>query len=160
MKIGQALFLFLYGLFWAEMLATTPRYNGFPTAKLWAGSDTAGDRRIWARRLLASLLLLNFSPILWLIFLYEFVVPATSGTVEITVAALSSLSIFGILRLYHGIVASKNTIRSFFTEEEERELPIQGPTGRLLSVWSHVVPGAVYLLVFPGLAMVVRWLLL
>jgi hypothetical protein len=159
MEASQTLFLFLYALFWAQVLATTPRYNAFPTAKLWAGPEsvTYGDRRIWASRLAVSLLLLNFSPILWLIFLYKYVVPATFGNAEIAVAALSSQSIFGILRIYHGVVGSKDTVRLFFTKEED-ELLIHGPTGRLLSAWSHIVPGALYLLLFPGLAMLVRWL--
>ncbi len=158
METGQAALLFLYGLFWAEILATTARYNGFPTAKLWVGSDTRGDRSIWVRRLIVSFVVLNFFPILWLVFLYQYVVPATPGAAPIAVAAMSSLSIFGIIRLYHGIVASKDSLRYFSTDAELRELEVQGPSGCPLTVWSHVVPGAVYLVVLPGLAMVARWL--
>jgi len=32
MEYGTSALLFFYGLFWAEILATSARYKGFPTA--------------------------------------------------------------------------------------------------------------------------------
>jgi hypothetical protein len=156
MLTGQAFFLFLYGLFWAQMLATTPRYNSFPTAKFVAGSENHGDRLIWARRLVVSIFILNLFPICWLVFLYHYViVPAEESRLPIVAAALSSLSIFGFIRIYHGIVASKSTLKYFFVEGEAEKLKVHGPSGLPLTIWAHIVPGAAYLLIWPSLAKLV-----
>jgi hypothetical protein len=154
MEDGKVTLLFLYGLFWAEMLSTSARYNGFPTAELWVGQTSRSCQ--W-RRLIASFALLNLFPVLWLGVLYAWVVPGDSGIVPISVAAISSLSAFGIIRIYHGIVASKETINTFYTSEEQQTFEIQGK-GKLRTRWSHIVPGLLYLAVFPSLAKVLGWL--
>ena len=154
MEDGRALLLFLYGLFWAEMLATSARYNGFPTAVLWFGQ---GGRRCHWMRLIVSFLLLNLFPVLWLGGLYEWVVPGGSGTGPIMIAATASLSLFGIIRIYHGVVASKETIDLFYTSDEQQTFEIQGK-GKLRTCWSHIVPGLLYLGVFLGFAKLLGWL--
>ena len=155
MENGRMALLFLYGLFWAETLATSARYNGFPTAKLWVGQD--GRSCQW-RRLIASFVLLNLFPVLWLGVLYACIVPGESGIIPITIAATGSLSLFGIIRIYHGVVASEETINKFYTNDEQQTLEIQG-NGKLLTCWSHIIPGLLYLVVFPGAAKVLWWLL-
>lgn len=165
MDLCHTTFLLLYGVFWAEMLATSGRYNGFPTAKLCAEFEVPGDRVIWWRRLVVSLLVLNAFPILWLIFLYNWVIPNSNSSVAIAAAGLAALSIYGILRVYHGIVASENSQHAYFTKAELKEpepnekkgqyLDIQGPAGKAYPRRTHIVPGVVYLLVFPGLAWII-----
>ena len=155
MKDGRVALLFLYGLFWAETLATSARYNGFPTAELWVGQ---GGRSCQWRRLIVSLVLLNLFPVLWLGVLYAWVVPADSGIVPIIIAATASLSVFGIIRIYHGVVASEENIDMFYTIDEQQTFDIQGK-GKLRTCWSHVVPGIFYLAVFPGAAKALGWLL-
>ncbi len=154
MENGKAALLFLCGLFWAEILATSARYNGFPTAELWVGES---GRTYQGKRLIASLLLLDVFPVVWVWGLYTCVVPERSGFGPIAVAAIASLSMFGIIRIYHGVVASAQTINKFYTSEEQQTFEVQGK-GKLRTCWSHIVPGLLYLVVFPGLAKVIEWL--
>jgi hypothetical protein len=154
MENGRAVLLLLYSLFWAEMLATSARYNGFPTAVLWFGQG--GGHCQW-RRFGASFVLLNLFPVLWLWYLYAVVVPGGCGFVPIGMATTAALSVFGIIRLYHGVVASKETIDTFYTSDEQKRFEIQGK-GELRTCWSHIVPGFLYLVVFPGAAKVLGWL--
>lgn len=157
MEDGTSALLFLYGLFWAEILATSARYKGFPTVTLWARWSVLEERAKRLRRMIVSVLLLNLFPIVWLGVLYVWVVPKASGVVPVGVAALASLSIFGILRLYHGAVASRDTMNNFYTEDELKEWEIQGgdkPYPR----WAHVGPGLLYLACYPAAAIAVGWL--
>jgi hypothetical protein len=159
MENGRAVLLLLYSLFWAEMLATSARYNGFPTAVLWFGQG--GGHCQW-RRFGASFVLLNLFPVLWLWCLYALVVPGGCGLGPIIMAATAALSVFGIIRLYHGVVASKETIDMFYTSDEQhgsddqQRFEIQGK-GKLRTCWSHIVPGLIYLGFFPVLAKGLEW---
>jgi hypothetical protein len=158
MDDGTAALLFLYGLFWAEILATSARYKGFPTVTLWALWAHPDDRAKRLKRLTISVILLNLFPIGWLGLLYVWVVPRQSGVVPVVIAALASLSIFGIVRLYHGLVASRESMRKFYTEDELAKWDIHGGDDAHPK-WAHLGPGILYLTLYPGVAWVCRYLL-
>jgi len=82
MKDGTAALLFLYGLFWAEILATSARYKGFPTVTLCARWVDREDRIKRIKRLFVSITLLNLFPIVWLGILYKWVVPQQAGVID------------------------------------------------------------------------------
>jgi len=104
-----------------------------------------------------SILLLNLVPIAWLGILYYFVVPKESGVFPVCIAALASLSIFGIIRLYHGFVASSETMNKYYTPEELERLKIHGDD-EAHPRWAHLGPGILYLVCYPLLAFAVRGL--
>jgi len=158
MEDGTSALLFFYGLFWAEILATSARYKGFPTVTLCARWGHLDERARRLKRIIVSVILLNIFPILWLGLLYAWVVPKESGVVPVSIAALASLSIFGITRLYHGCVASSETMNSFYTTEELTKWEIHGgdePHPK----WAHLVPGMLYLAFYPVVAILLRSLL-
>ena len=156
MQDGTSALLFFYGLFWAEILATSARYKGFPTVTLWARWGYRDERARRLKRILASGVLLNLLPIVWLGVLYRWVVPKEAGFVPVSMAALASLSIFGITRLYHGVVASSETMNKYYTPEELTKWNIHGdddPHSR----WAHLVPGMLYVVCCPCAAIAVGW---
>ena len=155
MEDGTSALLFLYGLFWAEILATSARYKGFPTVTLCAEWKDADKRSRRLKRFFASVSILNLLPIAWLVVLYLWVVPKQSGFIAISIAAMASLSIFGITRLYHGLVASKESINRYYTKKEIDEWEIQGGDD-LHPRWAHLLPGILYFAVYPILALALR----
>ncbi|MDZ4401238.1 MAG: hypothetical protein U1A53_01175 [Prosthecobacter sp.] len=157
MQDGTSALLFFYGLFWAEILATSARYQGFPTVTLWARWSYRDERTRRLKRIFASVVLLNVFPIVWLFVLYQCVVPKGAGFVPVSMAALASLSIFGITRLYHGVVASSETMNKYYTSEELTKWKIHGvddPHPR----WAHLVPSMFYLVCYPSAAIAVGWI--
>ena len=158
MEDGTSALLFFYGLFWAEILATSARYKGFPTVTLWARWYYHDERVRRVKRIAASVLVLNLFPILWLALLYVWVVPKRSGFIPVSMAALASLSIFGITRLYHAIVASSETMNSFYTKQELEKWEIHGGDDPH-PWWAHLFPGVLYLACYPVAALILRcWL--
>ena len=159
MEYGTSALLFFYGLFWAEILATSARYKGFPTVTLWAHWGCRDERTRRLKRMVVSVILLNIFPIVWLGVLYTWVVPKKSGVVPVSMAALASLSIFGITRLYHGVIASRETMNRFYTDEE------LGKWGRIHGgdephrIRAHLGPGLLYLACYPMAAIALGCLL-
>ena len=150
MDTGRAALIFFYGVFWATMVATTARYRAFPTALILGGPSDEMARH-W-RRLAASFAFLNVAPVIVLILLYNYVVSEDSGWVSVASAATASLSVFGIVRLYHALICSKETWRWFYTEHRLECYELKSDDKSEASWWTHAVPGAVYLIFFPLLA--------
>ena len=157
MEYGTSALLFFYGLFWAEILATSARYKGFPTVTLWAEWKYRSKRVKQVKRIIVSLSILNIFPIVWLYVLYACVVPKKSGILPVIMAALASLSIFGIIRLYHGVVASRETMKIFYTDQELKKWDIHGGD-EPHHIWAHLGPGLLYLACYPVAAIALGYL--
>jgi len=141
--------LLFYALFWAQLLATSSRYNAFPTAAILNPSETDGRSKRLGR-LVASVFLLNLFPIVWLWFLWSVIVVDHSASFAgLAGAALAALSIFGVIRLYHAIVASSGCVNTFYTPDEQSKYEIQGSYKLERPHYSHWVPGLIYMTVFP-----------
>jgi hypothetical protein len=145
----RSFLMLLYGLFWAQLLSTSSRYNGFPTAAIMNRSEPDKGKRLL--RLGVSFGVLNFFPIAWLYVLWQWVVldHNAAGFWGFAGAALAALSIFGWLRLYHAIVASSGSVNFFYTHEEKDQYEIQGPSKLERPHYSHWLPGLFYMIVFP-----------
>ena len=148
METPRALLLFLYGLFWAQLLSTTGRYNAFPTAAILNPSEPGRSKRLL--RLAVSFFVLDLFPIGWLFVLWQWVVLENNpGFLALAGAAIAALSIFGWLRIYHAIVASRGAVSFFYTDEETSRLAIQGPINIERPHYTHWIPGLMYMTLFP-----------
>jgi hypothetical protein len=153
MDTGSAALVFFYGLFWATVISATARYRAFPTSLAMAAPRH--ERPRYWRRLGVSLLLLNFVPAGLLLLLYATVVPAAATPRAIASAALSSLSVFGVHRVYHAAVCSRETWKPFYSEAELTRYDLNSPELAGSPWWAHLVPGVAYLLLWPLLACLV-----
>jgi hypothetical protein len=135
--------VFFYGVFWATSLARTDRYEAFKTAALFQ----KGARVRVTLRLAVALLVLTILPTGLVLALYIWVVPHDCRPESIASAALSSISVFGFIRLFHALVASDLTFRLFYTSAEIKE--VRKHLGEQPQTFkAHFWPGVAYLVVF------------
>jgi len=152
---GQQALIFFYGVFWATVVAATSPYRAFATALALAAKDPA-ERRNARRRLLLGFLLLNLLPAGLLLVLYQDVAAPASNARAVVSAAVASLSVFGIHRVFHAAVCSKETWRAFYTDEELRRYDLKDEEKSGSPWWAHFVPGIGYLVVIPLLAKLIK----
>lgn len=148
MDNGQQALLFFYGVFWATVISSTSPYRAFATTLAIRGNKKAILRLVFAT------VLLNILPVLLIHELYKCkeIVPADSSATAIMAAAFASLSVFGINRVFHALVCSKETWKYFYTEVEIKKYDLDNEE-KSMSPWSaHLIPGIAYLLGMPGLA--------
>jgi hypothetical protein len=169
MQTPRELLVLLFALFWASSLAAAARYHGFPTASLfsWRTESDGRVKRLW--RLAISTFLLNLLPVglLWALWTWA-VVPTETWQawpdddsrkfLGFAGAALAATSVFGMIRLYHAFVASKETLKFCYSSDELKRFgtTMQGdiePERRFLT---HFVPGILYLAVWAGAAWLVK----
>ena len=155
MDSGQQALIFFYGVFWATVVAATSPYRGFATALALAGKDPL-ERRNARRRLLVAVLLLNGLPAVLLYYLYECVVAPSQGGRAVLAAAVASLSVFGIHRIFHAVVCSKETCSWFYTDTELTRFGLKDEEKSGSPWWAHLVPGLIYLFGAPVLAKVIQ----
>ncbi len=150
MDTGQQALVLFYAFFWAAALSVTGRYQPFdtPSMCIW-------DGRAWSR-FGVSLIVLNFAPILWFVFLYLKVFPNANGWRPIVAAAVASLSVFGFHRLLHAFIASDKTYHWFYTAEQVTDVRDRGKFTQPQTFMTHFIPGILYIIIFGGLA----WLIL
>ena len=115
--------LIFYALFWSAMLGSVGKFKPFDTAmcfKFFTSVDSeTNDASIKAFiRFLIAAFVLNILPAAWLFFLYNCVVAQNGDIWAIMSAAIGSISVFGFNRIYHGIVASKQCQKTFYTKNE------------------------------------------
>ena len=148
MMKGVDALIFFYGFFWALAMTGAARYEAFDTASLWL-VDARG--RV-CRRLLWGFIVLVVLPIMWLAGLYCWVVPAAAGVCAIAIAAFASLSVFGFVRLLHALIASDSQYRNYYTECEICQVRNRGAFKQPQAFAAHFVPGIIYLLACPAVA--------
>ena len=151
MESGSASLLFFFGLFWASVIASVARYRPFETADFW--SDEHRPHAL--KRFGISFVVLNLFPVFWLWLLYQIVVPQERGVIPILSAALASLSVFGIHRVLHALIATDKTFRFFYSLEEYHELANRWHAHGTNSFIAHFLPGIAYLLVLAFLGWIV-----
>jgi hypothetical protein len=136
---GDALLLF-YGVFWASALAATSKFQAFDTR--WIGENCKSR----AKRFIASVLVCNALPVLWLLLLHGRFTVNLSGW-AISAAAVASLSVFSIPRLLHGVVGT-GWRRTFYSDLDWASVLKKLPpdTDERESFWVHFGPGLGYLL--------------
>jgi len=156
MDNGTNSLLFFYAFFWALALGGASRFRAFDTASLWRKG--AARWRV-ARRIAVSMLTITFAPVGWLLVLGNCVVPDSAGWPFAVSAAISSLSVFGFLRILHAFIATDRTFHSFYTAEEVKQVREanafrEQPQGFA----AHFVPGVAYLVFFGGLGWAIgKW---
>jgi len=151
MESGSASLVFFLGLFWASVITSANRYRPFETADFWS----ATHRSYALKRFGLSFVILNLFPIVWLWLLYQVVVPQKPGFIPVLSAALASLSVFGIHRILHALLACESTICVFYPSEEHEELVGRWRERGVNSFIAHFYPGMAFLLVFALLGAVV-----
>ena len=147
MENGRAALVLFFGLFWGFGLGIVHPYRLFDLPDLF----TAARRKYALRRFLIGLLMVNFVPIALLWALYVTVVPDTSNGLAIVSAAVSALSIFGLLWVLHALVASDRTRKTFYSEDEYQVVAADWARRGSNSFIAHFVPGLAYLVAFPAL---------
>ncbi|HYT04420.1 MAG TPA: hypothetical protein VEM13_06015 [Gemmatimonadales bacterium] len=153
MDTGQQALVFFYGVFWATVIGATVPYRGFATALALVASDL-DKRRKCRRRLLVAFVLLNVLPAALLYVLYSYVVPNCASGRAIVAAGVASLSVFGVHRVFHAIVCSKETWPAFYTAAEIKEYHLDTEDKSGSTWWAHAVPGVAYLVGMPLIARV------
>jgi len=148
---GQQALLFFYGVFWATVIAATSPYRAFATALALSASHRS-ERRNAQKRLFVGFVLLNALPAFVLFILYKCVVPAQSTPRAVVAAAVASLSVFGIHRVFHALVCSKETWHWFYTEGELARYNLGDEEKSGSPWWAHLLPGFGYLFGMPFLA--------
>lgn len=148
METGPAALVLFFGLFWGFGQGLVHPYRLFDLPDLFVNSHR---KHAW-RRFLVGLCVVDFAPIAYLWFLYSLVVPNRSGGLAIVSAAVSALSIFGLVSILHALVASNETCRIFYENESE----YRAAAGRWMARGSnafmaHFIPGVAYLVVFPAI---------
>lgn len=152
METGPVALVFFYGVFWSSVISQLGRYRLFETADWFS---TRYRRRAVLRFMIAfAVMNLGAVGLLWV--LYSLVVPNASGALPAMSAALASLSVFGLHRILHALIATKRTFRPFYSEEEYKEIAERWLAHEVNSFPAHFFPGLMYLIGFPGLALVVR----
>ena len=141
----EALVLF-YSFFWAVALGMTGRYEPFDTPSMWK------RERLACNRFIVSIITINVFPIVCFFILYSWVIPDEKSWTSIIAAAISSLSVFGFHRLLHAFVASDQTYRHFYTDEQVSQVRCRDKFTQPQTFWSHFGPGLLYLVFFPGFA--------
>lgn len=137
-------------MFWAAVLSAVSRYDPFDTAAFFSG-----EKRHAIPRFIASLVILNIGPIMWLWFLYTQIVPDTSGVCPVMAAAIASLSVFGFHRILHAVIATPKIYSIFYSEKNWKEVieksgrERRGPDNRFVA---HFLPGVAYLIIPTGVA--------
>ena len=144
MDTGSNAIVFFFGLFWAVSLNSVARYRPFETASFWSPTD----RQYAFRRFVLAIVILNLLPVFWLWVLFQFIVPKLAGFFPVLSAAIASLSIFGIPRLFHAFVATDRGNGRFYSNEEYMEITKRWREGSANTFVSHFVPGILYLIVF------------
>ncbi|MCK9274586.1 MAG: hypothetical protein M0P57_05800 [Syntrophales bacterium] len=144
MESGSVSLIFFFGLFWASVIASVNRYRPFATADFWSDEY----RPAAVKRFGISFVLLNLFPVFWLWFLYRFIVPQNSGVLPVLSAALASLSVLGLHRVLHALIASDSTFRCFFQSDEHIDIAKQWQERGVNSFLAHFIPGIAYLLGF------------
>lgn len=151
METGPAALVLFFGLFWGFGISVIHPYRLFDLPNLFSGTH----RRFTLRRFGVGLVLVNLAPIGFLWFLYVYIVPNESGAIVIVSAALSALSVFGIIRILHAVVASDSTYQLYYDDTEYREIAKEWIEKETNSFAAHFVPGFAYLVVFPLVGYVV-----
>jgi hypothetical protein len=156
MDNGTNSLLFFYAFFWALALGGASRFRAFDTASLWRKGK---DRQRVARRIAVSMLTITIAPVGWLIILGNYVVPSSPGLPAAVSAAVSSLSVFGFLRILHAFVASNPTYQCFYTVKEvDLVRSASAFPGQPQTFVAHFVPGIAYLVLFAGTGWIIgRW---
>jgi hypothetical protein len=148
MDNGTNSLLFFYAFFWALALGGASRFRAFDTASLWRKGE---DRQRVAWRIAVSMLTITIAPIGWLIVLGNYVVPSSPGLPAAVSAAVSSLSVFGFLRILHALIASNRTYHWFYTVEEvDLVRSASAFPGQPQTLAAHLIPGIAYLVLFAG----------
>ena len=172
MQNPRDLLVLLFALFWASSLAAASRYHGFPTASLLNWWEEPGGRPQRCLRLITSILLLNIVPVFLLWALWEWVVIPTDEWQALPGddhrrflgffgAAMASPSVFAMIRFYHAFVASKGTIKWFYSPDEIKDFAgtIQGSCERERPFLTHFIPAIVYLAWWGGIAWYIKYLM-
>ena len=147
MENGSNAIVFFFGLFWAASLNSVARYRPFETASFWSPRD----RKYALPRFVLAFVILNILPVFWLWVLFQFVVPKSAGLFPVLSAAIASLSIFGIPRIFHAIVATDRTHSRFYSSEEYAEITKRWREGSANTFVAHFLPGLLYLICFATL---------
>jgi hypothetical protein len=153
-ETGSAALIFFFGLFWASALATVSRYRPFDTASLFSREF----RAMAVKRLIASFFIMNVLPVMLLLVLYQSVVPEGAGIRSVIIAAVTSLSVFGCNRILHSVIAADHHWSTFYSSETEWRDSLRQYEERSNSRLAHLVPGVLYLFIYPLLGLAIRYL--
>ena len=145
METGPGALVLFFGLFWGFGLGLVHPYRLFDLPNMFGSAH----RQFTLRRFVIGLFLVNLAPIGFLWFLYGIVVPNESGGIVVVSAAVSALSIFGLIRILHAVVASNTTYRAFYDDREFHLIAGEWIEKGSNSFAAHFIPGAVYLVAFP-----------
>jgi len=167
METGRIALVFFYGIFWASVINAISRLRPFETAAIFSKKPKKAEgkwpavraQRAWWR-CFAAFIFINLLPILWLLFLYNKVIPNTSDVSSVIAAAFASFSVFGFNRILYSIIATK-WHSTFFSNEEWKEIKEEWPwkadeEGDLCvdRFAAHFIPGIIYLILFLDLALI------
>lgn len=146
METGHAALILFYAFFWQHALGMTARYQGFDTPSMWAGEKRVLRRGAWA------FVFLNLLPIVWLLVLYKWFIPAGQGLLVIAGAACGGLSVFGFHRILHAIIATDGRYRHYYTDTEIKSVRLRDGFNQPQDFVSHFWPGVSYLALYGALA--------
>lgn len=138
------------------MIGATVPYRGFATALALVASDL-DKRRKCRLRFGVAFLCLNVFPAALLFVLYSCVVSNAASGPAIVAAGVASLSVFGVHRVFHAIVCSKETWPKFYTATEIKEYDLDTEDKSGSTWWAHLVPGIAYLVGMPLIAKLIAW---
>lgn len=151
MENSRAALVLFFGLFWGFSLGIVHPYHLFDLPDLF----TTARRKYALRRFLVGLAMVNLAPIALLWGLYVIVVPDRSGGLAVVSAAVSALSIFGLLSLLHALVASDRTRPTFYPADEGEMVAAYWVRRGSNSFIAHFIPGLIYLAAFPTLGYII-----
>jgi hypothetical protein len=139
-SLTDALLVF-YAVFWGAMLASVTKFQPFDTR--WKGKQ-------WKTRLARfalAVVLFNALPILGLVAVMSFQMPNTVQARHVAAAAVASLSLFGLPRIFHGIIAVRRPI--FYHDSDWSTLKEHPPLASADEDhwWLHLGPGLGYVAV-------------
>jgi len=156
---GQQALLFFYGVFWATVISSTSPYRAFATTLALSARNK--DVRVKAcKRLIVAFIILNVIPVVLLYILYkwQWIVPAQNTDAAIAAGAVASLSVFGINRVFHAFVCSRGTWNCFYTQQEISAYNLDNEEKSESPFWAHFIPGIFYLVGMPLIAALITCL--
>jgi len=119
MLTGKDVLIVFYAVYLGTLLSLMGRYRLF-AANLLFSLDKIRKKQGWFRLCLGFSM--NIAQILLFLFLYQYIILATSGICSILSAAIASLSVFGLHRILHAFIATDNRWERFYSTEEYQRL--------------------------------------
>jgi len=135
----QNIFLIFSGIFWTTSLQSYSRYCPFDTSII----DIKNIRRF-----IVSFVIINIIPIFYTFIIFNHIRGCCIDFNNFFGIVSFNFAHFGTVRIYHGVIFSKQTRDIFYTPDKLNCIIDKLNTGNIDSAWAHIVPGLFYWIIF------------